>query len=126
MILFNRQVLALPDKHEAIFSCVIPKGAGSASSRTQQKVAFLRSEFRLLIDKTMHHVTVAIEKSDAPTNKPARELADGISGTEQNGDVATSPTKRALWKLKSDLMGAAVERWLKSGISPAWLVLWSN
>ena len=87
---------------------------------------FLLSEFRLLIDKTMHHVTVAVEKSDAPTNKPARELADGISGTEQNGDVATSPTKRALWKLKSDLIGAAVERWLKSGISPAWLVLWSN
>ena len=35
-------------------------------------------------DKTMHHVAVAIEKSDALTDKPARELARGITGTEQN------------------------------------------
>ncbi len=74
--------------------------------------------------ETMNPVTVAVEKSDALTDKPARELAGGISGTEQNGDVTTSPTIRALWKLKPDLMGAAVERWLKLGISPAWLVLW--
>jgi hypothetical protein len=72
----------------------------------------------------MNPVTVAIERSDALTHKPARELAGGISGTEQNGDVTISPTIRALWKWKPDLMGAVVERWLKSGISPAWLVQW--
>ena len=49
-------------------------------------------------DKTMHPVTVAVEKSDALTDKPARELARGITRTEQNGDVTTSPTIRALWK----------------------------
>ena len=58
--------------------------------------------------ETMNHVTVAIERSDALTHKPARELAGGISGTEQNGDVTTSPTIRALWKCKPDLMGAVV------------------
>lgn len=58
--------------------------------------------------ETMNHVTVAIERSDALTYKPARELAGGISGTEQNGDVTTSPTIRALWKCKPDLMGAVV------------------
>jgi len=115
MILFLCQVVASLDKHEAIFSCAKPKGTNDATIRAQQKMAFLRSKFRLLVDETMHHVTVAVEKSDAPTNKPARELADGISGTEQNGDVATSPTKRALWKSKSDLMGAAVKRWPKLG-----------
>ena len=31
--------------------------------------------------ETMNPVTVAIEKSDALTDKPARELAGGISGT---------------------------------------------
>lgn len=74
--------------------------------------------------ETMNPVTVAVERSNALTDKPARELAGGISGTEQNGDVTISPTIRALWKCKPDLMGAVVERWLKSGISPAWLVLW--
>ena len=58
--------------------------------------------------ETMNPVTVAIEKSDALTDKPARELAGGISGTEQNGDVTISPTIRALWKCKPDLMGAVV------------------
>ena len=43
-------------------------------------------------DETMHPVTVAIEESDALTDKPARELARGISGTEQRGDVTASPT----------------------------------
>lgn len=65
--------------------------------------------------ETMNPVTVAIEKSDALTDKPARELARGITGTEQNGDVTTSPTIRALWKSNLALMGAVVERWLKSG-----------
>ena len=125
MILFNRQVV----QHKTIRTLrlwLLPGNRACCTTQSREPKGFLLSEFRLLIDKTMHHVTVAVEKSDAPTNKPARELADGISRTEQNGDVATSPTKRALWKLKSDLMGAAVERWLKSGISPAWLVLWSN
>ena len=45
------------------------------------------------------------EKRDALTDKPARELADGISGTEQNGDVRLAHA-RALWKSKSDLKGA--------------------
>ena len=34
-------------------------------------------------DETMHLVVVAIEESDALTDKPARELARGITGTEQ-------------------------------------------
>ena len=82
---------------KAIPSCVFPKGTdGSASERSREWL------FCVLVpianDKTMHPVTVAIDKSDALTDKPARELARGITGTEQNGDVTTSPTIRALWK----------------------------
>lgn len=46
--------------------------------------------------------------TDALTDKPARELASGITGTERNGDLASSPTYGALWKLKLDLIGAVV------------------
>ena len=38
-----------------------------------------------LIDKAMSHVPAADKKRDALTDKPARELARGITGTEQNG-----------------------------------------
>ena len=48
-------------------------------------MAFLRP-VPIADDETMHPVTVAIEESDALTDKPARELARGISGTRQRGD----------------------------------------
>ena len=78
-------------------------------------------------DETMHHVTVAIEKSDALTDKPARELARGISGTKQNGDVTASPTIRGALEIEPRPYGSgSLKGWPKSGISPAWLVLLSN
>ena len=36
-------------------------------------------------DKAAHHVPVANKRRDALTDKPARELAGGITGTEQHG-----------------------------------------
>ena len=47
-------------------------------------MAFLRP-VPIADDETMHLVVVAIEESDALTDKPARELARGITGTEQIG-----------------------------------------
>ena len=44
---------------------------------------FFAFQCRLLMTKQCTHVAVAIEESDALTDKPARELARGISGTEQ-------------------------------------------
>tara|TARA_R110002126_G_scaffold9217_2_gene42058 strand:+ start:1966 stop:2187 length:222 start_codon:yes stop_codon:yes gene_type:complete len=68
------------------FSHALPrKRTDVATIRTHDKVAFLRP-VPIADDKTMHPVTVAIEKSDALTDKPARELARGISGTRQRGD----------------------------------------
>jgi hypothetical protein len=40
-------------------------------------------QYRLLMTKQCTYVAVAIEESDALTDKPARELARGITGTEQ-------------------------------------------
>jgi len=44
---------------------------------------FFAFQCRLLMTKQCTNVVVAIERSDAPTDKPARELARGITGTEQ-------------------------------------------
>jgi len=44
---------------------------------------FSAFQYRLLMTKQCTHVAVAIEESDALTDKPARELARGITGTEQ-------------------------------------------
>lgn len=60
-----------------------------------------------LLSKATGAVFAAAKKRYALTDKPARELADGITGTEQNGDVRVAYEK-ALWKSKSDLMGAIV------------------
>ena len=38
-----------------------------------------------LVDKAMSHVPAADKKRDALTDKPARELARGITGTGQIG-----------------------------------------
>ena len=46
---------------------------------------FFAFQCRLLMTKQCTHVAVAIEKSDALTDKPARELARGITGTRQTG-----------------------------------------
>ena len=62
---------------------LIPKGTDGATSERSRKWPFCVS-VPIADDKIMHHVTVAIEKSDALTDKPARELARGITGTEQN------------------------------------------
>jgi hypothetical protein len=86
---------------------LILKGNDGATSERSRKWPFC-VPVPIADGETMNPVTVAIEKSDALTHKPARELAGGISRTEQNGDVTISPTIRALWKCKPDLMGAVV------------------
>ena len=62
----------------------------SASERSRKWLFCVQC--RLLMTKQCTHVAVAIEESDALTDKPARELARGITGTEQRGDVTASPT----------------------------------
>ena len=62
---------------------LIPKGNDGATSERSRKWPFCVL-VPIANDKTTHHVTVAIEKSDALTDKPARELARGITGTEQH------------------------------------------
>ena len=73
------------------------KGANVPALERSRKWLFC-VQCRLLMTKQCTDVAVAIEESDALTDKPARELARGITRTEQNGDVTTSPTIRALWK----------------------------
>lgn len=68
---------------KAIPSCVTPKGTDVAPLERSREWLFCVL-VPIANDKTMHPVTVAIEKSDALTDKPARELARGITGTEQN------------------------------------------
>ena len=58
------------------------KGTDVAPSERSRKWLFC-VQYRLLMTKQCTHVAVAIEKSDALTDKPARELARGITGTEQ-------------------------------------------
>ena len=53
----------------------------SASERSRKWLFCVQC--RLLMTKQCTNVVVAIEKSDALTDKPARELARGITGTEQ-------------------------------------------
>jgi len=60
------------------------KGNDVAPSERSRKWLFA-FQYRLLMAKQCTHVPVAIEKRDAPTDKPARELARGITGTEQIG-----------------------------------------
>jgi hypothetical protein len=58
------------------------KGTDVAASERSRKWLFC-VQCRLLMTKQCTHVAVAIEESDALTDKPARELARGITGTEQ-------------------------------------------
>jgi hypothetical protein len=53
----------------------------SASERSRKWLFCVQC--RLLMTKQCTNVVVAIEESDALTDKPARELARGITGTEQ-------------------------------------------
>jgi hypothetical protein len=53
----------------------------SASERSRKWLFCVQC--RLLMTKQCTNVVVAIERSDALTDKPARELARGISGTRQ-------------------------------------------
>jgi len=58
------------------------KGTDVAPSERSRKWLFC-VQCRLLMTKQCTNVVVAIERSDALTDKPARELARGITGTEQ-------------------------------------------
>ena len=53
----------------------------SASERSRKWLFCVQC--RLLMTKQCTNVAVAINESDALTDKPARELARGITGTEQ-------------------------------------------
>ena len=77
-------MVATQDKHEAIFSCVTRKGLMLRPSERSRKWLFC-VPVPIADDETMHLVVVAIEESDALTDKPARELARGITGTRQTG-----------------------------------------
>lgn len=79
----------------------------TADKRLSLNRAFSFIKYWSLINKAVGAVFAATKKRYALTDKPARELADGITGTEQNGDVRVAYEK-ALWKSKSDLMGAIV------------------
>jgi hypothetical protein len=58
------------------------KGANVPALERSRKWLFC-VQCRLLMTKQCTNVVVAIEESDALTDKPARELARGITGTEQ-------------------------------------------
>jgi hypothetical protein len=58
------------------------KGTDVSASERSRKWLFC-VQCRLLMTKQCTNVVVAIERSDALTDKPARELARGITGTEQ-------------------------------------------
>lgn len=58
------------------------KGANVPALERSRKWLFC-VQYRLLMTKQCTNVVVAIEESDALTDKPARELARGITGTEQ-------------------------------------------
>ena len=60
------------------------KGTDVPASERSRKWLFCVS-VPIADDETMHLVVVAIEESDALTDKPARELARGITGTRQTG-----------------------------------------
>jgi hypothetical protein len=53
---------------------------------------FFAFQCRLLMTKQCTNVVVAIERSDAPTDKPARELSAVSQEQSKRGDVTASPT----------------------------------
>ena len=93
------------------------------SGEPETSRGFRLSSVRARIGKANGAMSGLHPYTDAPTDKPARELASGITGTEQNGDVTISPTIRGALEIEARPYGCgSVKAWPKSGISPAWLV----
>jgi len=67
------------------------EGTDVAASERSRKWLFC-VQCRLLMTKQCTNVVVAIERSDAPTDKPARELSAVSQEQSKRGDVTASPT----------------------------------
>jgi hypothetical protein len=67
------------------------KGANVPALERSRKWLFC-VQCRLLMTKQCTNVVVAIERSDAPTDKPARELSAVSQEQSKRGDVTASPT----------------------------------
>jgi hypothetical protein len=67
------------------------KGTDVAASERSRKWLFC-VQCRLLMTKQCTNVVVAIERSDALTDKPARELSAVSQEQSKRGDVTASPT----------------------------------
>ena len=83
------------------------KGTDVAPSERSRKWLFC-VQCRLLMTKQCTNVVVAIEKSDALTDKPARELSAVSQEQGKRGDVELRPCLMVALEIEADLMGVVV------------------